>query len=426
MSLSNDLARTPPMGWNSFDCYGSTVREDEVRANADYMAAHLKAFGWEYLVIDIEWYAPGGKADRERLEDTLRLDAHGRLVPTENRFPCAKDGAGMKPLADYVHGLGLKFGIHIMRGVPRKAVEENMPILGTKYRAGDIADQGSVCAWCPNMYGVDMSKPGAQAYYDSIVALYAEWEVDYIKADDFCSPYYAAEIEALSNAIGKCGRDMVLSLSPGDRATPGDVEHMKQHCEMWRISSDFWDQWWQLKRQFDLCRRWAPHVGPGHWPDADMLPLGRISIRGHAREERQSRFTPDEQRTLMTLWAIFRSPLMYGGDLPGMDEDTLPLLTNPEVLAVNQNSTAGRELHRRDDHIAWAADASDSDDKYLALFNDREEPAKVCFAFSDLGMPGECQVRDLWKRADLGEFKDSFSVDLPVHGCGLYCVTPGT
>ena len=338
MTIRNGLAPTPPLGWNSWDCYGPTVREDEVKANADFMAEHLLKYGWDTVVVDIQWYEPAAKAGGYRPNADLIMDGYGRLMPAVNRFPSAANDAGFKPLADYIHGLGLKFGIHIMRGIPRRAVSANLPILNTPFRAQDIADLERMCPWNDDMAGIDMSKPGAQAYYDSIFALYAAWEVDYIKADDMLYPYHTHEIEAVRRAIDAVNRPMVLSLSPGVDMTIEYSDHLKQHCELFRISGDFWDRWEDLKDQFEKCRIWSPYTGPGCWADADMLPLGHIGIRAERGDDRQSLLTRAEQITLMTLWAICRSPLMFGGDLPSSDDFTLQLLTNDEVLQVNQAS----------------------------------------------------------------------------------------
>ena len=424
---------TPPMGWNSYDCFGAAVREDEVRANADYMARHLKSHGWEYVVVDFCWSHPTPGSDPNPSQDEdfnppFAMDAYSRLVPAPERFPSAGGGKGFKPLAAYIHSLGLKFGIHIMRGIPRQAVARKTPVLGSKVTAADIADAGSDCTWLNHMYGVDMAKPGAQEYYDSLFRLYAEWGVDYVKSDDMLAGsheiYHGPEVEAVRKAMEKCGRPMVLSFSPG-AAPLAQAEHLMKYAHMWRISGDFWDDWAGLRPQFDLCRDWAPHSGPGGWPDADMLPLGRLSKRGPTGPERWAKFTPAEQVTMMTLWFICRSPLMMGGNMPENDEFTLSLLTNDEALAVNRDSANNRELFRRGTGIGWIADAPGSADKYIALFNLSESPAKVEAAFKETGLGEKCRVRDLWKRADLGEFNREFSREIPTHGAGLYRVSPG-
>jgi alpha-galactosidase len=387
------------------------------------------------VVVDYNWYFPHPHPGKDQEKWEVNMDGYSRLLPAVNRFPSATNGQGFKPLADYVHSRGLKFGIHIMRGIPREAVRRNLPIFGSTAHARDIADLKNPCSWSTAMYGVDVSSPlgrvAGQAYYDSIVQLYARWGVDFIKADDMSwaekparESYHGPEIEALSRAIRKSGRLIVLSLSPGP-TPPAEAEHVTRHAQMWRISGDFWDDWKLLKNQFALCRLWTASIGPNHWPDADMLPLGRIRIRGFEDKERQSRFTPAERRTLMTLWAIFRSPLMIGGDLPSMDPATLALFTNDEVLAVDQKSAHNRELFARGNQIAWIADVPRSREKYLAVFNLADDvPAKVTVRWSELGLGGKCAVRDLWQKKDLGVVDSQFTPQIQLHGAGLYWIKP--
>jgi hypothetical protein len=361
-------ASTPPMGWNSWDCFGPTVTEREVRANADYMADHLKQFGWQYIVVDIRWYVENDKAHGYNEKDpVMAVDDYGRLVPAVNRFPSAAGGNGFKPLADYVHSRGLKFGIHIMRGVPRVAVERNTPILGTTVTAQAMYSTRNACAWLRDMYTVDASKPGAQDYYNSLFKLYASWGVDFVKVDDISWPYHGDEIEMVRKAIDNCGRQIVLSLSPGPTALD-HADHVSSHANMWRIIGDFWDSWTQVEEHFSLFEKWIPFVRPGHWPDGDMLPLGRIGIRAEQGDPRMSNLTKDEQITLMSLFFICRSPLMFGGNLPDNDQFTLGLLTNDEALGVLQNSRNNRLLFDNGDKIAWVADEEGTNNKYVALF----------------------------------------------------------
>ncbi|MBN1845204.1 MAG: NPCBM/NEW2 domain-containing protein [Sedimentisphaerales bacterium] len=363
-------APTPPAGWNSWDCFGATVTEAEVKANAEYLARHLKAYGWEYVVVDIQWYEPQSDGRNGRPYDYPRrpqthIDEFGRPWPAPGKHPSSADGQGFKPLADYVHGLGLKFGVHLMRGIPRVAVETNTPVLGTSHRAQDIADRRSTCRWNPDMYGVDVGRAGGQEYYDSVFSLLAQWQVDYVKVDDLSRPYHQSEIEALRRSIDRSGRPMVLSTSPGETPLAAG-DHVSGQANLWRISDDFWDEWRLLKSQFARLDAWTPWRGDGHFPDADMLPLGRIRAR---QADGWTRFTPTEQVTMMSLWAIARSPLMMGGHLPANDEFTLSLLTNEEVLAVNRHSRENRQWFRRDDLIAWTASDRRSADRYVALFN---------------------------------------------------------
>ena len=413
-------AATPPMGWNSWDCFATTVTEAQTKAQADFMAEKLARFGWTYITVDIQWYEPAATGYDYRKDAPLILDPWGRLLPAPNRFPSAADGAGFKALADYIHGKGLKFGLHLMRGIPRQAVAQNTPIQGTSLHAADIADRTRVCPWNSDMFGVDMTKPGAQAYYDSVFALLASWGVDFVKVDDLSRPYQAnqLEVEAVRRAIDRAGRPMVLSLSPGE--TPLAVgEHVAAHANMWRISDDFWDNWPELLKQFERLRHWVPYVGPGHWPDADMLPLGKV------RFGKDTNFTHDEQTTLLTLWCIARSPLIHGGDLTQTDDFTLSLLTNPEVIAVNQASSGNHELFSHDGLVAWIADVPGSPDKYLALFNTTDRPGQaVSFDFKSAALPAHCRVRNLWARTDQPEATGSLSVALPAHGAGLFRLSP--
>jgi len=417
------LAQKPPMGWNSYDCFGMLATESDIKANADAMARYLKNYGWEYIVLDYLWYADHLTALNVRGKNPVQnIDACGRLIPSKHLHPSSAGGRGLKPLADYVHSKGLKFGIHIMRGIPFQAVDQNTPVLGTAVRAREIADTADTCSWYAGLYGVDVSKKGGQEYYDSIIRIYSEWGVDYIKADDMAEPYHADEIAALSRAIKRCGRPIVLSLSPGPTSL-SRAGHVREYANLWRISGDFWDEWPKILKQFELCRAWAPHVEPGHWPDADMLPLGKLSIRTDLKDHqtRWTRLTKDEQTTVMSLWSIFRSPLMFGGHLPDNDAFTLSLLTNEEVLAVDQRSVNNRELSAKDGLIVWAADVPDAQDEYIVLFNTRDSgPAEVTVTWSELGSTGKSHVRDLWARKNIGPFKGKFSVQIPPHGAGLY------
>ena len=359
-------AKTPPMGWNSWDCFATTVNESQARFAADYMAEHLKAHGWEYVVVDIQWYEPGAADFGYKAGAELAMDDYGRLQPAENRFPSSSENLGFGPLAAYVHSKGLKFGVHLMRGIPRKAVERNLPVFGTPYRASDIADVTRPCAWNPDMWGVNMKKPGAQEYYDSVFELLAQWGVDYVKVDDIARPYHEniPEIEAVRWSIDRTGRAIVLSLSPGETAISA-ADHVRRHANLWRISDDFWDSYGSLYDQFARLEKWNEVRCEGAWPDADMLPLGVLSMG-----TRKSNFTRDEAESLMTLWCISRSPLMFGGDLSKMDDETLRLLTNDEALRLNRSSADNKPLSTEAPWKAWMADDSETaSKKYLAVFH---------------------------------------------------------
>ena len=416
------IAKTSPMGWNSWDCWGAAVNEDIVRANAEYMASHLKEFGWEYIVVDIQWYEPGAASHAYHPFADLEMDEYSRLLPAVNRFPSAADGKGFAPLAEYVHGLGLKFGIHIMRGIPRQAVSGNTAILGSDKRARDIADPSSICLWNSDMYGVDPSKPGAKEYYDSLLSLYASWGVDFIKCDDIARemPRCEKELLLISDAVKSCGREIVLSLSPGP-ALPDKAELYKQTANMWRITDDFWDDWKLLYDMFSRAETWCIHAGPGHWPDADMLPVGPVR-QVYGRENR-TRFTEDEQRTMMTLWSIMRSPLMIGGDMPGFDGFTLDLLTNREIIAMHKNARHAHPVWRRkdgdDEWILWTAVSADKG-SYLAIFNVGERGGEMTVSLADAEIEGSRTLTELWTGATTDG--DMIKVALPKHSCAVYKV----
>jgi alpha-galactosidase len=416
-------APTPPMGWNSWDSYGTTVREAQVKANADWMAEHLAKYGWQYIVVDIQWYEPNAQGHDYKPGAPLTMDQYGRLLPAVNRFPSAMNGAGFKPLADYVHSKGLKFGIHIVRGIPRQAVEQNLSIKGTAYHAADIADKENACRWNPDMWGVNTTKPGAQAYYDSIAELYASWGVDFIKADDMGSHLYQpAEMKALSLAMRKTGRPMVLSISPGP-APVSEAEFFEKYAQMWRISDDFWDDWKLLRQQFDFTRDWAQFAGKnGTWPDADMLPLGKLKVTDKEGGGTPTRFTADEQRTVMTLWSMFRSPLIFGGDLPSNGAATTALITNEEVLEVDQHSSGGHQALDRGNVRVWVADGAKPGEHYLAVFNLGESEENIDLRWQDVGIAARpAEVRDLWQHQGLGS-ADGVRVRLRPHASVLYGV----
>ncbi|MBS1747033.1 MAG: glycoside hydrolase family 27 protein [Bacteroidetes bacterium] len=418
----HDWAPTPPLGWNSWDCYGPNVTEGEVKANADFLAAHLKQYGWEYIVVDIRWYVANDKSHGYNETDPqYNIDSFGRFIPAVNRFPSSADGKGFKPLADYLHSKGLKLGIHIMRGVPVIAVKNKMPVYGTNKTATDIYSDSMQCPWLHDMFTVDASKDGAQQYYNSIINLYAGWGVDFIKCDDLSRPYHKAEIEMLRKAIDNCGRKIVLSMSPGE--TPiAEGKHAMMHANLWRTIDDFWDNWPELKAHFDIFKRWNQYRTAGAYPDGDMLPLGHLGIKAERGNDRQSLFTKDEQYTLMTLWSIFRSPLMFGGDLPTSNEFAISLLTNKDVIQVLQNSINNKELFRDGDIIAWTATDAGKKLIYLALFNTGDSAKQVNFSFqSRLGLTGKHAIKNLWTGI-LIKNVDAIKTSINAHGALLYSI----
>ena len=453
-----DWQARPAMGWNSWDCYGAGVNEEQTLANAEYVQQHLKSHGYDLITVDIQWYEPLAHTGMYRRGAELEMDAHGRLLPAPNRFPMTAQTRSFKPLADKLHAMGLRLGVHLMRGIPRQAVDrDNVVILGTEslkeggIHAADIADKRNVCAWNGDMYGVDMTKPGAQEYYDSVFALLASWEVDFVKVDDLSAPrYQGPEVEAIRKAIDKTGRRMVLSTSPG--ATPlSSGPSVQMNANQWRVSNDFWDRWDALQSQFKRLADWTPYRGPGHFPDADMLPVGRLEMwinEGTATPGRDTRLTQNELYTLMNLWCIARSPLIIGADLPSNDAFTLQLLTNDELLKVNQYSTNNREFSHEGNAYIWIADAEDSNNKYVAMFNAPAEPRRgrgrrgapaetepapaaepltITLAMADLKLDPALKVtnvRDLWAHENQGALPE-LSVTLAPHASAIFEIQVG-
>ncbi|MGY5765274.1 glycoside hydrolase family 27 protein [Brachybacterium sp. DNPG3] len=395
------------MGWNSWDCFGTTVTEEEVLANARFMAEHLAPYGWDTVVIDIDWSDPSARSHGYNVGAPLTIDENGRLLPDPVRFPSAADGAGFAPLAAQIHDLGLRFGIHVMRGIPRLAVDADSPIAGSSASAAQIAFPENSCEWNPHMVGIDHAVPGAGDYYDSILALYAGWGVDFLKVDDMLWPYQAAEIEAFAASIDRCGRPIELSLSPGRDLSLTRLDHLRENATMWRVCDDLWDSWADVEANFARFARWAPTAGAGGWPDGDMLPLGRIGIRAERGEPRHDLLTPAERRTLMTLWSIARSPLMIGGHLPESDPETIALFTNADVLAVQTSSREGREVFREGPLVLWTA-LGEADVRYVAAFNLGDEPLTVSLDSLNVGLPADLggasadgastggELRELW------------------------------
>jgi len=275
--------------------------------------------------------------------------------------------------------------------------------------------------------------------------------VDYVKVDDISRPYHSEEIEMIRKAIDKTGRNMVLSLSPGATSIV-NADHAKEHANLWRLTDDVWDRWGDMVLLLDTAGHWAPHIGPGHWPDADMIPFGWLNINNHMAGPRFCRFNRDAHYTFMSLLIIMRSPLMFGGNLPNNGVFTSSFLTNEEALYITKKSTNNRELYNNHDVVAWAADDMASDDKFLALFfcgnarpgyaqlgggnrtdftqeiddsgQDNEKRA-VSVDLTGLGFTGKVKVRDIWHKQNIGEFSgEEFAPEITLYGAGLYRLSP--
>ena len=429
----NRFAMRPPMGWNSYDYYDTNVTEEDVLKNAEFMAKHLKPYGWEYVVVDIQWYAWNTASMRDKFQyipfSKLEMDGFGRLIPCPEKFPSSAGGWGFKPLADRIHALGLKFGIHVMRGIPRQAAEQHLPIIGTDMAADMVADPFSICYWNPDMYGVRDSEAG-QKYYDSILQLYADWGVDFIKVDDICTtgPYPRVygrrhEVEMLHKAIENCGRPIVLSLSPGPAAVQ-ESWHYKKYANMWRITDDFWDNWETLLDMFDRCEKWQDHVGEGCWPDCDMLPLGKVGkVFG---QERTTFLTKEEQKTMLSLWCMFHSPLMLGAEMTQLDDWTLSLLQKEDLLRLENGDFISRQVLRNETECVWAAVDPHTGENYVALFNLTDAPREVSVSAEECASmfpegwfpPQDALREEIWTGAILTG--NAIQGQAPAHGVLLF------
>lgn len=426
------------MGWNSWDAYGLTINEAAYKANTEVLSG-LRQYGWEFSVIDAGWYM------RDPFAETVPArkyvwNPYGLLIPDQGRFPSSAHGAGFKPLADWVHAHGLKFGIHVMRGIPRQVVEANLPIQGTGFHARDAADESSPCPWDQGNWGLKDNAAG-QAYYDSMLKLYAQWGVDFIKVDCISArPYRPTEIRQIAEAIRKTGRPIVLSLSPGPTAL-GDAAEVAKYAQLWRIADDHWDGWTfkhqpgagefpvGIRDEFDRIAEWAPYTKVGAWPDPDMLPWGSLTPHPGWGQPRQSRETRDEQRTEFTLWAISRSPLILGANLTRLDAYTRSLITNKEVLAIDRHAV---ESHPVKDLPAefekarvWEAQVVQHHQPcpYFAFFNLNDKPVTLHATWAQLGLEGGLKhgARNLWDSTALAPSK-SIEVSLPAHGSTIYKV----
>ncbi len=428
--MSHTAAHHPPMGWNSWDCFGTTVTEAEVLANAQVMADRLHPAGWDTVVVDIQWYEPTARAGGYNTDAPINYDEDGVQQPVLARFPSAAGGAGFAPLAARVHELGLRFGLHLMRGIPRRVVAADLPVrdeAGTVVATtAEIADPRSTCSWNSDNVGLDLTHPGAQVWLDRQIDRIVGWGVDFLKVDDMLAPYHTDAIEALHRAVSRAeerhGREVLVSLSPGTHLSLAHLEHLRAHADMWRISDDLWDRWQDVRAQLGRLARWAPHQGPDGWADADMLPLGRIGLRAERGEPRDSRLTVDERRTLLSLWCLGRSPMFVGGDLPSSDEDTLTDLTRTDVLAVGRHSTSNAELLREDDLMLWGAYGTGPEQgtAWAGVFSTADEPCRHRVPLTSTGLDPVAEITEVWSGAPVRpDAAGDLLLDLPPHGVAL-------
>ena len=437
------LAQTPPMGWNSFDSYGVYLHEEAAMANVEAFAEKLKPFGYKYFVIDAGWFGEFKLQDgtiypAEKHAEKLNFNEYGLLQPSKTYFP-----NGLQPIIDRCHELGFKFGLHLMRGIPRAAVEANTPVKGTKYSARDIADTTSICKWNHQNYGVDMSEPGAQEFYNSLINQMADWGVDFIKYDDLVP--YPEEIKGIANAIEQCGRPIVYSLSPGGDVDPDHLNAFKK-AQMLRVTPDIWDDQKGIDQCFAAWRKWQGKEEPGFWIDMDMIPFGQLQLmspkpKGLTGDEskdeirnkiksgeienfellagkgwnRWSEFTKDQMYTFITLRALSASPLMVGGDLPSLDDFSLELLTDKEMLECNQNGVVGHLVYDANGIEIWNTPKKNSEDGWIGIFDQTPEVNEISLKVKDLGLDAAqtYEFENVWKENKVSE------LDFSIHPNGV-------
>jgi alpha-galactosidase len=441
------LAKTPPLGWNSFDSYGITIYEEVAMKEIDAFIQKFAPHGYEYFVIDNGWFAsPETKMHEGYMMATadkpspkqVSIDAFGIPIPSPKFFP-----NGLKPLIDKLHAKGLKFGVHLMRGIPRIAVERNSPIKGTNYKAKDIFTTFDDCNWCTFMHGVDMTKPGSQEYYNSVFNQFAAWGIDFVKIDDVTN--FPAEMEAYAKAIEQCGRPMMLSLSPGGDSNVKYLDSYKK-TNMVRTTPDIWDEQLSLERSFASMRKWQGLEQTGFWPDLDMIPFGELCILRRAEvEERDTnktleefmgqmhhwcKFTENQKETFITQRAISASPIMIGGSMISMDEHSTKLLTSPEMLACVKNGVHGKLIHEENNVELWNAPLTNKQRQgfqeyvykagWVAFFNrsDKKQTVDVSWKLSSFMPNGSYNLKDIWGNQSVTNYKkgDKLSIKIPENG----------
>jgi hypothetical protein len=430
------LAKSPSMGWNSFDSYGVYLHEKAAMENVEAMAEKLKPHGYEFFVIDNGWFGEyelqeGTIFAAEKHAHDIRINEYGHFLPSKIYFP-----NGFKPIVDRCHRLGLKFGLHLMRGIPRKAYELNLPIKGTSLTARDIAntDPTENCRWCTYCYAVDMSKPGSQEWYDGLIQHIADMGVDFIKYDDIVP--HPDEVEAVAKAIAKTGKPIVLSLSPGGDVDPEAIDFFRM-ANMLRVTHDIWDEQKDIDACFTAWRKWQGKERPGFWIDMDMIPFGQLQLMSPPSEDesktpfdkgdialagkgvnRWCQLSRPQMKTFMTIRAMAASPLMMGGDLPTLDDFSLSVITNAEMLACNQNGVMGSLVYEKDGLETWKVEKKDSPvEGWIGIFNRTENKTSIKLATEQLGIDALSHTFfDIWGNKPFNARR----VELEPHDCVFF------
>ncbi|HZK96987.1 MAG TPA: glycoside hydrolase family 27 protein [Prolixibacteraceae bacterium] len=408
----------PPLGWNSWTNYGWKITEKQILETADAMVARLKQFGYEYIVLDAGWHEGVKKP-----QDTV--DQYGQLC-SKTKFP-----HGIPWLAGQVHARGLKFGIHLMRGVSRDGYKNNIPVFGTPFLVRDVADTTSLCGWSNDNYGINMSKPGAQEYYDSYIGQIVSWGVDFIKIDDITE--HPEEVLAVKKAIIKTGKRVVLSLSPGDNSMT-DLAGAYNEADMVRVTPDIWDNQKGIDQCFTSWRRWSEVTGRKFWADMDMIPFGHLGlsdpnpnylepVKGEGFEtgrERMSAFSKDQKYTFISLRALSASPLMMGGTLNSSDDFSFELITNKDMLACDQNGVIGKLVYEKDSVEIWKTPKSDNPNEgWLGVFNRGKKARQLKLSLADFREQSPISLFNVWENKDLGKLTGTSGMDMLINPNGV-------
>jgi hypothetical protein len=413
---AGEAAQKPYMGWSSYSMQvyapttGGWITAAQITAQSDAMHKKLQPFGYKNINIDAGWN--GG------------LDAYGRPVPSKTLYP-----DGLQAVIDHIHKNGQKVGLYSIPGISDAVLEANYPVYGhPECTTGDLA----VKPFQPGDYWgfghrVDMTKPCAQAYIDSVADLFAQWGVDFLKFDSVTpgsghndlSMDARDEVKGWSQALARHKIWFELSWALDIKY----ADYWKQWANGWRLD---WDvecycpgealtAWPNIARLFPKVADWWRHAGPGGWNDLDSLDVGNGTMDG---------LTKDERRTAATLWAVSAAPFSIGNDMTKLDSYGLELLTNREVIAVNQAGRPAQPVSTKTNRQVWYSLNADSS-YTVALFNLGTTEADMTVNFADVGLDGSAKVRDLWAKKDLGDFKSSFTAaTVPPHGVRLLTVTP--
>lgn len=420
-----ERTEVPPSGFNSYDCWGIDINEERAFKLIDAFVQKLKPHGFDYFCFDAGWFCEPYYRERylnKGKPEEKNLDEFGRWQPAHSKFP-----HGLKPISDRCHENGLKFGVHIMRGVPRLAIERGCTVKGTSYSVADIADFDDDCPWGTENVGVNMDKPGAQEYYNSVIESLAEHGVDFIKVDDMAE--HPREIEAISEAIDRVERPILLSLSPGNYVYKGNMPHIRKYGNMIRISGDIWDRGWDLQVAFDCWENWENEGSNECWLDLDMIPFGLLQAyipedfpKDHVphdlNEKRLSRLTEVEKQTFMTQRALAASPLFFGGELTMTPDEDIAIATNPEMLRCNRNGLVGKRIYgERHIDIRQVFKRGSTEHGWLAVFNRKGRPYKFSVPVSAFGIKDEKQLlamRDIWtgEKLNIVDGKAYFNMEI--------------